>query len=308
MSNFRLTTPVALIIFNRPETTIRVFEEVRAAKPPKLLVVADGARAHREGEAERVEQARAIIKQVDWDCEVLTNYSEVNLGCRGRVSSGLDWVFETVEEAIVLEDDCLPHPTFFRFCQEMLERYRHDERVGVVAGTNFGQNLQQPYSYYFSRYLPITGWASWRRVWKHYDVTMKIFPEVRDNGVLQTLLGEPFLVKYWTKVFESAYQGHETTWDYQFIFAVWMQNMVNVISNVNLITNIGFGADATHVIDPNFPTANVPYEPMEFPLKHPSYINKETHFSEYIRKVLLTWSLSHRVKRKVKSLVAGNGH
>ena len=137
MSDFQLKTPVAFIIFNRPDTTERVFAEIVKAKPPKLLVVGDGPRANREGDAAKVAAARAITKRVDWPCEVLTNFSEVNLGCKVRVSSGLDWVFEQVPEAIILEDDCLPHQTFFRFCEELLERYRDDQRIGMISGDNF---------------------------------------------------------------------------------------------------------------------------------------------------------------------------
>src|SRR4030067_809654 len=119
-----LKTPVAFLIFNRPDTTESVFREIARAKPEKLLVVADGARPEKAGEAEKCEQARRIISSVDWDCEVLKNYSDVNLGCKRRVSSGLDWVFETVEEAIILEADCLPDPSFFTFCEVLLEKYR----------------------------------------------------------------------------------------------------------------------------------------------------------------------------------------
>ena len=136
MSDWQLTTPVAFIIFKRPDTTRKVFEEIRRAKPPKLLVIADGPRPNIVGEAEKCAAARAIIDSVDWECEVLKNYSDENLGCKQRVSSGLDWVFDNVEEAIILEDDCLPHPTFFRFCEELLEKYRDDERVMKIDGTN----------------------------------------------------------------------------------------------------------------------------------------------------------------------------
>src|SRR5665648_587346 len=169
MSNFQLKTPVAFIIFNRPETTRRVFAEIAKARPTKLLVIADGPRATHPDDAEKCAVVRAIIDGVDWDCEVLKNYSDVNLGCKRRVSSGLDWVFDTVEEAIILEDDCLPHPTFFRFCEEMLAKYRDDKRIAMISGDNFQFGKKRTeYSYYFSRYTHIWGWASWRRAWDNY--------------------------------------------------------------------------------------------------------------------------------------------
>lgn len=186
MSSWQLKTPIAFIIFNRPDTTARVFAEIAKAKPPKLLVVADGARSNRQGEAEKVAATRAIIEQVNWPCEVITNFSDKNLGCKNRVSTGIDWVFEQVPEAIILEDDCLPDPSFFRFCEEMLEKYRDDQRIGMISGDNlqFGRRRNND-SYYFSRYVHIWGWASWRDKWQSsYDVRMKKWPEVRDGNWL----------------------------------------------------------------------------------------------------------------------------
>ncbi|MEW6491011.1 MAG: glycosyltransferase family 2 protein, partial [Cyanobacteriota bacterium] len=164
-----MKTPVVFIIFNRPDTTQKVFEAIRQAHPPLLFVIADGPRPNKPGEDQKCAATRAIIDQVDWDCEVLTNYSEINLGCERRVSSGLNWVFDTVEEAIILEDDCLPHPTFFSFCEELLDYYRNDQRVMVITGQNvqFGRK-RTDYTYYFSRYNHCWGWASWRRAWRSY--------------------------------------------------------------------------------------------------------------------------------------------
>ncbi len=305
MNTFELTTPVAFIIFNRPETTIAVFEQIRAAKPKKLLIIADGVRSHRPEEPERIRAARAIIENgVDWDCEVLTNYAPENMGCRGRVASGLQWVFQNVEEAIILEDDCVPHSTFFRYCQEMLEYYRHDNRIGVISGANFRCKREEDrHSYFFSRYHPITGWATWKRVWQYYDLEMKNFPHVRNNGLLAEMLGDKNAVTYWTKIFQSAYEGKETTWDYQLTFAVWTQNMLSVIPNYNQITNIGFGGEATHIADAEHPTANVPTEAMSFPITHPPYMIREMQFDNYIWEKLLRWTIPYRIKRKVKKMM-----
>ena len=138
MSDWYGTTPVAFLIFNRPETTARVFEAIRRVRPPKLLVVADGPRSDREGENEKCRAARSVIERVDWPCEVITNYADTNLGCRTRISSGLDWVFANVDEAIILEDDCLPDPSFFPFCEELLARYRDDDRIMIIAYLFYG--------------------------------------------------------------------------------------------------------------------------------------------------------------------------
>jgi hypothetical protein len=270
MNEYKLNTAVAFIIFNRPDTTARVFEEIAKAKPPKLLVIGDGARASRGGEAARVDACRAIIEGVDWPCEVLTNYSAINLGCKVRVSSGLNWVFEQVEEAIILEDDCLPHPTFFRFCDEMLARYRNDKRIGMISGDNFqfGRNRNED-SYYFSKYVHIWGWASWRDRWEDtYDVELKKWPLIRDGKWLINILGNAKEVRYWSHIFEKTFQGKVDTWDYQWAFANWIEGRINVMPNVNLISNIGFGKSATHTKALG-PLANMPNAPMVFPITHP---------------------------------------
>jgi hypothetical protein len=269
MSEFKLKTPVAFIIFNRPDTTQRVFSEIVKAKPPKLLVVGDGPRASRVGEADKVAATRAIIDRVDWDCEVLTNFSDVNLGCKRRVSSGIDWVFEQVEEAIILEDDCLPHPTFFRFCEELLVRYRHDQRISQINGVNFqsGYRINSD-SYYFSKFSHIWGWASWRDRWQSdYDVEMRNWPRIRDEGRVADWVCSQAEQDYWTNIFEKAYQGKVDTWDYQWSFAVLLHGRLSILPNVNLISNIGFGPDATHTTSSGV-LANMPVEKMEFPLRH----------------------------------------
>lgn len=272
MSDFKLLTPVAFIIFNRPDTTDRVFAEIAKAKPSKLLVVGDGARVSRGGEAEKVAATRAIIEQVDWDCEVLTNYSEVNLGCKARVSSGLDWVFEQVEEAIVLEDDCLPDPTFFRFCQEMLERFRDDQRIGMISGTNLSNNVDISDSYYFSRYPHIWGWASWRRVWKKYDVDMKELDILHKDINFKKSFVKKEEWKYWFNIFRSVQEGKVNTWDAQVVYLAFTQGMLSIYPTKNLISNIGFGDDATHTTNKNSILSNLSTHEISFPIRNPELI------------------------------------
>ena len=271
-STWKLNTPVAFIIFNRPDTTKRVFEAIAQAKPPVLLVVADGARTNRVGEAEKCTATRAIIEKVNWDCTILTNYSETNLGCKKRVASGLDWVFEQVPEAIILEDDCLPDPSFFRFCEEMLERYRDDERIGMISGTNFLEKPAHPSSYFYSMYPHIWGWASWRRVWKNYDVDMQQLDALRDDVNFQQRFSSTAEFRHWMKVFSTVRDGHIDTWDAQVTSLFFQQNYLSIYPSVNLISNIGFGADATHTkFEGNF-VANLPTRGIQFPLKHPAHM------------------------------------
>ena len=307
-----MKTPVAFLIFNRPETTARVFEEIARARPPKLLVVADGPRADRPGEADLCRAARSVVERVSWPCEVLTNFSETNMGCRARVSSGITWVFEQVEEAVIVEDDCLPHPSFFPFCEELLERYREDERVMAVSGDNFQQGQRRsPYSYYFSRYVHIWGWASWRRAWKFYDVEVKAWEALRETGWLLDLMGgsEP-IARYWQVVFDAVAAGRVNTWDYQWLFACWSQHGLSVVPETNLVTNIGFGADSTHTAAHDRTMAELPAGEMRFPLAHPPYMARHAEADAFTSEQTFLGgaaesSLYRRLRRRLGSVVRG---
>ncbi len=300
MSEFQLTTPVAFIIFNRPDTTERVFAEIARARPPKLLVVGDGPRANRPGEAEKVAACRAIIDRVDWPCEVLTNYSEANLGCKVRVSSGLDWVFEQVPEAIILEDDCLPHPTFFRFCQELLERYRDDERIGMISGDNylFG-GIEINSSYYYTKYSNIWGWASWRRAWKNYDVTLCNWHEFSQSQGFESFNMTRAEVAFWSDAFGKTFLNKIDTWDYQWVFTNFINNRVSINPAVNLISNIGFGAGATHTTGESI-FANMETHSVNFPLTHPNFITVNSAADKLVASSSYTKnSFFSRIYRKI---------
>ena len=297
---WELRTPVAFFIYNRPETTRRVFEAIRQVKPPRLYVVADGPRGDRPGDSERCEAARALI-DVDWDCKVRKNYSDVNLGCSGRVAGGLDWVFSDVEEAVVVEDDCLPHPSFFRFCGELLERYRDEDEVMSVTGQNvqFGRN-GSGYSYYFSRFHHIWGWATWRRAWSSYDREMKRWPELKDV-MLRDSLGNRRAEAYWRRVLQETYEGGIDSYAFRWMYSCWIKGGLGVTSGVNLVSNIGFGSDATHTRDSGRnPFANIPACEMRFPLRHPPEIEVNGRADEYTQNTLYDPTLQVRVKWKLR--------
>ena len=303
MSEFKLNTPVALLIFNRPDTTERVFNAIAKARPPKLLVVADGPRTQREGEAELCAQTRAIIDRVDWDCEVITEFADSNMGCKRRVASGIDWIFEQVEEAIILEDDCLPDPSFFRYCEEMLTRYRDNERVGMVSGGNLQFGWQRGSgSYYFSKYTHIWGWASWRRAWKHYDRDLTLWPAFREQGLLTQLFETSGEQEYWRNSFQWVHEGSLDTWDVSWTFTAITHGMLQVVPNVNLISNIGFGANATHthVVGVH---ANMPTQPIEFPLVHPTFVLADIEADRYIAQDQLAPSFMKRKWRRLQRML-----
>ena len=304
-----MKTSVAFFIFNRPDTTARVFAEIAKARPPRLLVVADGARADRPGEREACLAARAVIERVAWPCEVLTNFSETNMGCKSRVSSGLDWVFEHVEEAIILEDDCLPHPSFFPFCDELLERYRTDERVMAISGDNFQRGRRRsPSSYYFSHYVHVWGWATWRRAWRHFDVEMKDWAALRETSWLRDTLGDESAARYWRSIFDQVAAGRVNTWDYQWLFACWANNGLSIAPEVNLVSNIGFGANSTHTVSVDEDVSNLPTSEMQFPLQHPHLMVRHREADDFeSRHVFKCESadrrLSTRMRRRLADLI-----
>jgi hypothetical protein len=287
----RLNTPVIFLIFNRPDTTQIVFNEIRKAQPAQLFIAADGPRDGRPDDIETCQKTREIIQQVDWDCEVFTLFRDKNLGCRLAVSSAIDWFFSQVDEGIILEDDCVPDQSFFSFCQELLERYRDDERIMMISGNNYLEGKRRTeFSYYFSKTPYLWGWASWKRAWHYYDVEMKFWPMIRDGDWLMDIFNDQNTVRYWNRILEDTYNNKIDTWDHQWGFSCWIQGVMCIMPNANLVSNIGFGQEATHTSDGNSPFANMPIVPMQFPLIDPPFIIRDckaddlTQKTQYIRK------------------------
>jgi hypothetical protein len=290
MTASAMTTPVALMVFNRPEITSRVFQSIREARPSRLLLVADGPRPGRGGESERCAEVRRIIGEVDWPCEVSTNFSEVNLGCGLRMATGIDWVFEQVEEAIILEDDCLPHPSFFRYCEELLERYRDDARVMHIAGNNSRiAGSRSEFSYYFSRYTHCWGWATWRRAWRCYDFGVARLDEAAVGARLRGMFPRSHDLRGWLDRFRQVHDERvKHTWDYQWTFACWINGGLSILPNQNLISNVGFGPDATHTKDSDSSFACLPVGAMEFPLRHPPIVGRDVEADERAQQEIFT--------------------
>lgn len=264
-----MNTPVALIVFNRPRLVSRVLERVAEARPPKLFIIADGPR--NEEDRSLCAQVRNIVSKPPWPVEIHTNFSEVNLGGPRRVPSGLDWVFAQVPEAIILEDDCLPAPDFFPFCDEMLERYRNDCRIGVVSGDNFAPGIRCPDSYYFSKYPFVWGWATWRRTWSLFDFEMRSWQKAKSVGLLNSVLSTPETIAFWTRTFDYVC-GAPLAWDAKLVYMCFTNSLLNVLPAENLVSNIGWGADASHAFDVSSPLANIPTGKLSFPLRHPDLV------------------------------------
>jgi len=291
-------SPVAFIIFNRPEVTACVFAAIRAARPPVLFLIADGPRPDVASDAVRCTATRAVVAQVDWPCQVHRKFAESNLGLRRNVSEGLDWVFAQTEEAIILEDDCLPDPTFFRFCDELLESYRDDASVGMICGTKLAPNdivADEGASYYFSRYCYIWGWATWRRAWQYYDREMTEWPSLGKNGWLKDKVATASAINFWRRHFDDCHRHHPdglNTWDIQLVFAFWCHQMRSIVARENLVTNLGVGADATHTRQP-LGSASERSGSVEFPLQHPArqtvHENADRHVQKEIFEALTPW-------------------
>ena len=282
----QLTTPIAFMVFNRPQKTQRVFAEIRKVRPTKLFIIADGPR--NDAEREKSDAVRAVIHDVDWPCEVHTNFSETNLGCKNRIASGISWVFEHVDRAIFLEDDCLPDQSFFPYCAELLERYKDDERVMHISGDNFQANNPSfvcNESYYFSLISHIWGWATWRRAWKYYDVDISLFPETEREHWMQRIFTDPDVADRWEYKFRQYYKHLINSWDGQWAFTVLVNHGLAINPKTNLITNIGFDAEATHlttsVIVNNNPLANISTSSLTMPLTHPSAFIVNTEADAY---------------------------
>lgn len=266
-----METAVLFIVFSRPDTTARVFEAIRAARPARLYVAADGPRAGRAGEAERCAEVRRIATAIDWPCTLHTLFRDANLGCKRGVSSAIDWFFENEAEGIILEDDILPQPAFFPYCEALLDRYRDDQRVAMISGCSFIGDPAQQADYVFSRYLHVWGWASWRRAWQHYDVDMAGWPgRAASARLVQVLGGRADVIAYWTSAFDAVQRGDIDTWDYQWVYSSWMADMLAIMPNGMLIDNLGYGDGATHTAgDAPVYVRTARVADIAFPLKAP---------------------------------------
>lgn len=287
-----MRSAVLFIAFRRVEETTAVFQAIRAARPPRLYFAVDAPRPGRSGEGEQVEQVRRLADLVDWPCELKTRFSEVNQGVKYGPWNAMKWFFEHEEEGIIMEDDCLPDPTWFRFAEELLEHYRHDQRIWAIIGNNLMGEWppSNDDSYYFTAhgYGAYWGWASWRRTWDRYDLDMKHWPELRDSGLLDGhfLSNSERTEAY--GIFENSWSGHIVGWDFQSDYSRTLNGAVNIIPNVNLIRNIGFGEAGTNTLSGLDPRNKDDRGVMTFPLKHPKFLLVDAkrdlaYFNAFIR-------------------------
>jgi len=277
-----MQTPIAYIVFNRPQHTEKTFAVLREQRPSKLFIIADGPRQGHSTDIERCAAVRNIIANVDWPCEVYRKYAECNLGLKENVSRGIDWVFAHVEQAIVLEDDCVAHSDFFRFCDELLERYADNEQVAVITGNNFQNGRKRGNaSYYFSKYNHCWGWATWRRAWQKYQGDLPFWPNWYQSADWREKIPDIVEQRYWAKIFERVHAGKIDSWAYPWTASLWFREGLTATPNVNLVSNIGFGPDSTHTGSADNHQANLATSPLG-KLTHPCQIEQDIVADRYV--------------------------
>jgi len=244
---------VLLLAWRRPGTTRQVIEAIRAYAPERMYVACDGPNPARPGEDQKVQATREVVeREIDWPCQVKHLYSESNLGCCNGVSKAISWFLDQEPEGIILEDDCVPNVDFFLYCESLLERFRGDERVWCISGNNFQDGQWRgDGSYYFSRYPHCWGWATWSSRWRHYDPLLSNWPTFIECDLLSSLFDDAHERSYWAQIWWQTYLDsfYATTWDYQWTFLCIANNGLTALPNRNLVSNIGFGVDATHTIN-----------------------------------------------------------
>ena len=302
-------TPILYIIFNRLDTVQQTFPVIKKQKPKYLYIAADGARKDKEGELEKCQQVRDwVLSQIDWDCDVKTLFRDENLGCGKGPAEAITWFFNNVEQGIILEDDCLPSDSFFKYCEELLEYYKDDMRVWQISGTNrLKESKFEDFDYFFTNYPSEWGWATWKNRWRSYDFNIKFW----ENDYIKDQIKNIFGI-YYEKIAQILDQtinnDSVSWWDYQWGFIKNINSGLTVTPCKNLVSNIGFGIDATHTFGYDNPLFNIPRYELRFPLQHPNNIFTTVHFEREIFELHFPISknsrknLLFRLLRKIKKI------
>lgn len=301
MNNNIFNIPIVFIIFNRPDHSNEVFSEIKKLKPKKLYVIADGPRFDNFSDKINCEKSRNVVDKIDWDCNLIKIYSEINLGCKKRIVSGLDEVFSIEKYAIILEDDCLPSQDFFYFSEKLLLYYENNKRIGMISGCNFNE-IDPNSSYHFSHYSHIWGWATWSRAWSMYDDTISSWPQNRNSNLLNNIIQRKGSIDYWKTALDGVYNNKIDTWDYQWNYSSWVSGMLSIVPSRNMISNIGFGKDATHTRGISI-FSNMKRVEISTNIKHPPSIevNKESDY--WVEKMHFDNRYSIRIYKKILAII-----
>jgi len=294
-------TPISFHIFNRPELTEKSFLQIKKIKPKQLFITADGPREDNQFDKIKCQEAREIVEDIDWECEIYKNYSKDNKGSYKSTSGGISWVFEHVDRAIILEDDCIPLQSFFLYCQELLEHYKYDERVAVISGNTFVPNKYiNDHSYYFSRYSHIWGWATWKRTWNKVDLSMEQWPIFNSYNGLNSIFHYRNEVKHWQDLYQNMYDNAGARhWDYLLSLSLYMNNSLSIIPSTNLVSNVGYGANSTNT-KIKTKLHELKKTDILFPLKHPEFISRNYLADQYVEKSMFSRGLTGLLKKKIE--------
>lgn len=301
-------TPIVFFVFNRPEPTKKVFEAIKKERPEKLYIVADGPRENKKGEKEKCAEVLKIVENIDWPCEVKRNYSETNMGCGPRVSSGIEWAFGHTNQIIVLEDDCLPNEDFFVFMETMLEKYKNNPEIGSICGFSpqIPELKEYEYSYYFSKFYYMWGWGTWKDRWNDYEYDLKSWKEKDGVNWLNEKIKDRKISRQFSRDFNNVYKNNEkeelnvNTWDFQFAYNHFKNNLFCIKPRENLIENLGVGfEDATHTKIDN-PIGYMKHQKLLQPLKYP----KKNGWTEKIdKKIFKKYTQKSEIFFFIKQLI-----
>lgn len=305
--------PILLIFFNREEVVMQTLAMIKEARPERLYLACDGARDDVKEERAKIQTIREkVLSQIDWPCEVKTRFLDNNIGCSLGVCTAIDWLFQNEETGIILEDDCRPQRSFFPFMKEMLQRYKDDQRIGMVDGANYIKNYTIKDSYCFSKYKSTNGWGTWRRSWLNMDLDMQWRGTHYQPSIIKNIGYRAKDIRYWHYRLKAIDCGHVSAWDWQWYLTLSAQNQLSIFPKVSLISNIGFGKDATHTSFASNPDHYLAHQELSFPLYHPQYVLPDYDFDRcfyhanntlYNRiNQLIPFKLKRKVKNIIKSL------
>jgi hypothetical protein len=300
MKKYRLHVPVLLISYNRPDCVRKVLAILHKVRPKKLYVACDGWKNN--DDMKRCEEVRSLVLAPSWKCRIYTLFQNNNLGSRDAPYKAITWFFHKEKMGIIMEDDVVPDPSFFRYCEELLRRYESDTTVGCISGSNMiASDCSVPHSYYFSRYSQTWGWATWRRAWRKYDISIQDWPLMKKKRLLDTLFHNMWTRIYWKMIFDSVYTGTiQSAWDYQWTYTMWKNNLYTIMPKINMIRNIGFGVtNATHTRFSNW-MSTISSGSTAFPLIHPVRKELQSALDELLQKrMYILWKeITMQIYRK----------
>jgi hypothetical protein len=295
----QFNVPILISAFNRPDTTRKIFEIVKKIKPTKLFISIDGSRDILE--ELKVKEVKEIFNDIDWECEVKKRYHKTNQGLLKCELGAFNWFFDNIEEGIILEDDCIPNESFFKFCEEMLIRYRNDDRIMHISGSNFqrGWKRDNTSSYYASKYSHVWGFATWSKSWKKYNHEMKDYLKLKKEGFFSNLINNRADRNFVLHIMDEAYYNNNSAIDIRWMFTIMKNDGCVILPNENLVRNVGFSEFSTHTkVEDNYMSLET--KELRFPLYHPfEFLTDDQIIDQVSDKRFVKWLFRHRLKKYI---------